>query len=115
MAFMRPVAEYLTMYHVDTNCGTELIPEDVCGDIQIDGEPTQEAWDALLSYCEGSRIEGVSRKEGWYGRLSADGYLDSTSWEGPHETEQEALDEICNMYDVDENGDELSDDTEAAE
>lgn len=44
---------------------------------------------------------------GWYGRLSAPGYLDCTDWNGPFDTEQEALAYVMNFYEVDENGDDL--------
>ena len=110
MGFMIPVAEKFAAYHVETNEGTEVIPEDVCGPIELDDEPTAEAWEGLLEYCEGSRIEGVERKEGWYGRLSAPGYLDCTSWDGPYETAEQALDAVKDQYDVDDNGDEPADD-----
>lgn len=86
---MVPVAEHFAAYHVETNAGTEIVPEDVCGaivDVDDEGETGQ-----LAQYCEGSRIESVERKVGWYARLSAPGYLDCTGWDGPHATADEAL------------------------
>lgn len=47
-------------------------------------------------------------KAGWYGRLSASGYLDATDWTGPFETSEEALQEVMNLYEVDENGDPIA-------
>jgi hypothetical protein len=111
MAFMIPIADYFTAYRVSTNCGDELVPEDLVGAIDLDAEPTSEEWESLLQYCEGNRIEGVAREEGWYARLSAPGYLDCTSWDGPHATEQEALDAVKAEYDVDDDGNDLDDES----
>jgi hypothetical protein len=35
---------------------------------------------------------------GWYGRLSAPGYLDCTDWTGPHSTEDEAAEALFELY-----------------
>lgn len=108
MAFMRPATVHMVCYHEDTNCGTELIPEEVCGKIDLEAEPTREEWDRVLQYCEGNRIEGIERKEGWYARLSAPGYLDCTEWTGgPYDTEAEALEAVRIVYGVDDNGDSV--------
>ncbi len=45
---------------------------------------------------------------GWYGRLSAPGYLDCTDWNGPFASEAEALQAVMDLYEVDENGDEIA-------
>lgn len=34
----------------------------------------------------------------WYSRLSAPGYLDCTDWQGPYETEDEALEALYETY-----------------
>lgn len=44
---------------------------------------------------------------GWYSRLSAPGYMDATDWMGPYATADEALREVMEFYEVDENGGEL--------
>ena len=46
-------------------------------------------------------------ESGWYSRLSASGYLDCTDWTGPFESGEEAIMYIQDLYEVDENGDEL--------
>ena len=105
MAFMVPVAEHMAAYHVETNAGTEIVPEDVCGvlNLNVDGMPDDVR--TLLPYLEHPRIAGVERKEGWYGRLSASGYLDCTSWDGPYATADEALDAVKEAFDCDDEGD----------
>jgi hypothetical protein len=56
-------------------------------------------------YCDEDGLEpDVS---GWYSRLSAPGYLDCTDWTGPFKTGQEAFDYIKELFEVDDNGDEL--------
>ena len=112
MGFMKPVAEYMVVYHVETNAGTELVPEDVCGALDEAGGLTPfesvENLAKLANYLEDpEHVAGVERHEGWYGRLSADGYLDCTSWDGPHESEFAALDAVKELYDVDDEGDLL--------
>lgn len=107
MAFMVPVAEHMAVYHVETTHGSEYIPELVCGDIMHEKDAGRET---LSQYCEGNVYResfSVERKVGWYGRLSAPGYLDCTEWEGPYESEEEAINAICEQYDVDENGDDV--------
>lgn len=47
-------------------------------------------------------------KMGWYSRLSAPGYLDATDWAGPFDTEAEALKHCMELYDVDADGNDLS-------
>lgn len=116
MGFMQPFAERMAMYHVETNEGTELVPEDVCGKLMHDscdedvcdvGQVcTDCAWQ-LRDYLEGSKVYEYSRKEGWYARLSAPGYLDCTGWDGPHDTAELALAAVKDFYEVDDNGDDL--------
>lgn len=102
MAHMQPVAEYLVMYHVETNHGTELVPEDVCGDtIRL-----KQGLDSLLRFVVGTAITDATRREGWYGRLSAPGYLDCTEWDGPYDTADEALCAVKEAYGVKDNGDD---------
>lgn len=49
---------------------------------------------------------------GWYGRLSAPGYLDASDWQGPYETGEEALKAVMNFYEVDEDGEEIEEEVE---
>ena len=37
----------------------------------------------------------------WFSRLSAPGYLDCTDWNGPFDTEKEALDYLVELYELD--------------
>jgi hypothetical protein len=107
MGFMKPAAEHFAAYHVETNVGTEIIPVELCGDLGL--LSTEALHTRVLAYCEGSRIDGaITRREGWYARLSAPGYLDCTDWTGPYETEDAALDAVKEDHDVDDNGDDLS-------
>ena len=39
----------------------------------------------------GINAEEDEPEAGWYGRLSAPGYLDATDWHGPYKTSDEAL------------------------
>lgn len=105
MAHMIPVAEHFAAYHVDTNGGIAVVPESICGVLNLDENGMPDDVRVLLPYCEHPGIAGVKRRSGWYARLSADGYLDCTEWEGPFDSEREALECIKEQFDVDDNGD----------
>jgi hypothetical protein len=117
MAFMQPIADYFAAYRVETDAGTELVPESACGRLSLaDDGRYSDTVDALTPYLENNRISNVERVEGYFSRLSAPGYLDCTDWLGPYETEQAALDAVKDMYDCDDNGDDADDDSsESAE
>ena len=108
MGFMVPVAEYFAMYVVETSMGTEFVPEDVSGKI-VDLEDEGE-WGILCPYLEGKDITSVKRVKGWWSRLSAPGYMDATDWMGAYKTAEEALAAVKDEYEVDDDGDSLTDD-----
>ena len=54
-------------------------------------------------YLQGQR-EYEEIEAGWYGRLSAPGYLDCTDWQGPYTTADEALKDVMDEYEVDGEG-----------
>lgn len=56
--------------------------------------------DAAEAY--GVSVDEVVTEFGWYARLSAPGYLDCTDWTGPYESEDEAINELRDMYDIDD-------------
>ena len=62
-----------------------------------------------VSLCEGATIE--EQYEGkWFCRLSASGYMDCTSWDGPYDTLEQAKTAIIDAWDVDpDTGDDLPD------
>lgn len=47
---------------------------------------------------------GETAEAGWYGRLSAAGYMDCSEWSGPFKTEEQALNYVMEFYEVDEDG-----------
>lgn len=77
-AFMVPVAEYLT----ESEAAEYILGEEVHHTDDDDELPGA----------------------GWYGRLSAPGYLDCTEWQGPFTRAWMAIREVCRTYDVDVNG-----------
>ena len=92
--FMKNAVEYGTFYIGETTEGTVILHPDV---YEIEREHYQLLKDKRW------------RKEpGWYGRLSASGYLDCTEWSGPYSSEQEADEALNDMYD----GEPLEDDIE---
>lgn len=56
--------------------------------------------DEILSQ-EGKDSE-IELQKGWWGRMSAPGYLDATDWMGPYESEEALLTELQDMYGYDE-------------
>lgn len=87
--FMKPDVRIGSVFIVDTNVGTEVVPMSVAGRLEFH-KPNQTytrgrtfehlvAW--VYPYCEGKQIESVTLKKNvWFGRLSAPGYLDCTPW-----------------------------------
>jgi hypothetical protein len=111
MAFMRPTAEHLTMYHVDTlEGGTEYVPRDVCGTLGMRAETFESDCLQLRPYLEGHRVTEIEQRTGWYGRLSAAGFLDCTSWLGPYNSRRLALEAVKDEFECDDNGDFPDDD-----
>src|SRR5580692_9842848 len=110
MAHMRPEVQKLVMYHVESNEGDELVPENLCGDLRIENKNivwSQGPVFVVADYTDArvEEIKSIERKEGFYSRLSAPGYLDCTDWIGPYKTSKEALDAVKEEYEVDDNGD----------
>lgn len=101
MPFMKPQAEHMHMWHVETTCGTALIPAELLSD-NFDA-------DEAAQYVEGKIYDNQEPelKKGWYCRLSASGYMDCTDWNGPYETYEEAIAACCEEHDCDENGDPI--------
>ena len=101
MSHMEPYAEYMTCYHVETENGTEVVPEEVCG--YLSAEKRQAAREVglcsqLQPYLSGSNILDLEVREGFYARLSANGYLDCTEWIGPFDSEDEAFQALDDEY-----------------
>jgi hypothetical protein len=96
MAFMEHEIVFGQWYNVDTENGTEYIPYDVVGEIEIDedGIPVDNS---LESYIEGRSILSVEKIEGYGARLSVAGYMDCTEW-CVFDTEEEAEEFLEQMY-----------------
>ena len=89
MSHMEKQVDYCTMYDVDTDCGSFLVPGDLVGD-----NPSPEDF---RDYVDGEP-EDFTRVKGWFARLSAPGYMDCTDWIGPYDTEEEAIEELDALY-----------------
>lgn len=108
MAHMKPVVEHMVCYHVDTNQGTEIVPENVCGKIDLTDAPSLlNECQRVLRYCEGNCVNDIERKEGFYSRLSANGYMDCTDWNGPYTTAELALNACKEQYECDDEGNNI--------
>lgn len=93
-------------YEVDTSCGTEIVPADVCNLIG-DPYPIPVAELCALGYLEGKPFDLAAlapMQTGWLARMSAPGYMDCTSW-GVYKTAEEASADLDAMY-----GDDNEDD-----
>lgn len=114
MAFMQPTAEFGDWLVIDGDCGGQVIsldilPEQLIRDILAGDEPDlNDIALVIQDFCESRRLFSAEIQSGWCSKLSAAGYLDQTDWQGPYETEAEALAEVCDTYDVDEDGESLN-------
>ena len=105
MAFMERQTEFGEWYEIDGPNGTEFIPADVAGQVNLDdfetGNPIPEA---LKMFCENRTAYTIEKRDGWGARLSAPGYMDCTEW-SVFDTEQEAKDHLEEMYGDDDETD----------
>jgi hypothetical protein len=98
MSFMEPQVEFGSWYEIDGPMGTEVVPADIVGDIELDDfESGSAVPKALADYCENRTAYSIQKREGWGARLSAPGYLDCTEW-SVFDTEAEARDHLEEMY-----------------
>ena len=104
MGFMRPIAEKMTMYRVETNAGTFNVPADVLSGEDFDARGRVRR-DRIVKYTEGTSVISVRKVKGWFAHLSAPGYMDQTEWDGPYKTKKKALDAVKGAYEVDDEGD----------
>jgi hypothetical protein len=108
MAFMKLDVQQFSAYRVETNCGSEIVPTALIGELDVEDDGSIAESCANLSeleqYCEGTKIDSVEKVTGYFARLSAPGYMDCTEWDGPHETREAALLSVREMYDVDADG-----------
>jgi len=93
-SFLKPELEYGTFCIGETTEGTVILPSDIF--------ETERKHYRLL------RSRRWRKQTGWFGRLSALGYLDSTDWAGPFDSEAEAKECLSDPYD----GDPIEDDME---
>ncbi len=84
IAFMQPAIDFGTFIVGETTEGTVILHPDVF--------ETERKHYQLL------RGEIWIEESGWFGRLSASGYLDCTDWSGPFGSEQEAHAFLNEMY-----------------
>lgn len=108
MSFMKPyIYGPQHGWRVETDNGTEYLPDDVysipasllehqC--IPLDDEFSEDANGAcfdLQTYCEGT-IQSIEVIYGYFGRYSADGYMDCTPWS--FDTDADTLAAELNEY-----------------
>ena len=91
VTFLKPELEYGTFYVGETIEGKVILPYDIF--------ETESKHYASQRWQE---------QTGWFGRLSAPGYLNGTDWAGPFDSEAEAMECLSDPYD----GDPIEDDIE---
>lgn len=115
MASMEPETCRGGYWHVETWAGSFIVPDDV-----LEGDPTADNLSRYVPEGIGMTMGAPDRdcdewaiehREGWYGRMSAPGYLDCTDWETA-DSEEELIEQLTEGYDDDANetDDDESDD-----
>ena len=114
--FMKPQIEFGEWLEVDGACGIEAVPADLIGgvswmtpDVDYDTDCMEEdsdlrnVLDALEDFIESNidDVTSVQLVEGYGARLSAPGYMDSTSWT-VFKTREDAEEFLREEYDVEE-------------
>ena len=114
--FMKPQIEFGRWLLVDGSCGIEALPADLIGglswmknDVDYDTDCIEEdsdlrnVLDALEDFIESNidDVTSVQLIEGYGARLSAPGYMDSTSWT-VFKTREDAEEFLREEYDVEE-------------
>ena len=114
--FMKPQIEFGEWLLCDGLCGFEAVPADLIGgvswmtpDVDYDTDCMEEdsnlrnVLDALEDFIESNidDVTSVQLVEGYGARLSAPGYMDSTSWT-VFKTREDAEEFLREEYDVEE-------------
>lgn len=87
---MQPNILKMAGWEIETNHGTEYLPDDVVG-----SDATAES---VADFVEGDKVYSIERITGkWFARLSAPGYLDRTDWT-VHDSEDEAIAYLVESY-----------------
>jgi hypothetical protein len=93
---------------IDTSNGTMYLPSDVIdpdrldfeGDSTDDEEVIAKIWDDIKDYVEvrsSDQVHSIEKVNGWFGRLSAPGYMDSTDYTFG-QSEKEVSADLDRMY-----------------
>lgn len=94
--FMQPQIVLDDWIEVENRRGeSSFMPEDVFN-----------AADYLAECLNGESVTITRHKMLWGARLSAPGYLDATDWIGPFKTQEEAEQELIELYDTDDDCEE---------
>ena len=114
--FMKPQIEFGEWLEVDGACGIEAVPADLIGglswmtpDVDYDTDCMEEdsnlrsTLDALEDFIESNLddVTSIQLIEGYGARLSAQGYMDSTSWT-VFKTREKAEEFLREEYEVEE-------------
>lgn len=119
MAHIKPEAEHMRVLVVTIGGQDCIVPYDVpTGDeVPLEVEFDDDGWmlpewvekvgPALAKYCDAiGEVTAIQEQEGWFSRLNAPGYMDRTEWDGPFDSEVEAIAHQCELHEIDEDGDD---------
>lgn len=95
MGFMQPEIVYGWFDIIEGKNGTEIYPDGTCDNyniIEIIDDPTITSIEEAISECVYERVQG------WFCRLQPHGYMDCTEWDGPFDSEIDALEHLDDTY-----------------
>ena len=99
MSHMQKMTTMELFVVAETNSGKTCFPAEFIG-VSDERDLSDDELRLCDQYAE-SKVTEAEAVLGWFARMSAPGYMDSTEWCGPFDSEEKAIDHLEAMYEDD--------------